>query len=231
MDAAEIDHYLTDIADAKLGNIEVYAGLEVDFIPGIISPIDFKPLLDYTIGSVHFIGGPPHHGFEIDGPFDTFMAGLKNIYKGNIRAAATAYQEITREMIRTGRPDIVGHLDKIKIQNRYGDLFREDEGWWINEIDKTLDEIAAYDCILEVNTRGIYQRKSENTYPSPWVLLKAKARNIRITLSSDAHLKSDLTAEFASTAAILMQLGYTEIHILSQGKWTPSRFNENGLIS
>src|ERR1700754_2893724 len=64
-----IDAYLKDIANEKSNSdgIQVYAGLEIDYIPGKISPNTFKDKLDYTIGSVHFVDQyPDGRGWEID---------------------------------------------------------------------------------------------------------------------------------------------------------------------
>src|SRR6476469_9087346 len=62
-------------------NIQVYVGLEVDYIPGKMGPnSDFiRELgLDYTIGSVHFVDafsdGTP---WEIDGSHPVFLRGLE----------------------------------------------------------------------------------------------------------------------------------------------------------
>src|SRR5689334_637571 len=60
--------YLDDIHRIrKQTSLELYAGLEADFIPNRISPSDFKPQLDYVIGSVHFVDELPNgDGWEID---------------------------------------------------------------------------------------------------------------------------------------------------------------------
>src|SRR5688500_4374647 len=48
--------YIDEIEKLKrTASIDVYKGLEVDFIPGITSPNHFKDKLDYTIGSIHFV--------------------------------------------------------------------------------------------------------------------------------------------------------------------------------
>src|SRR5690242_18712824 len=70
MKAGRLDEYLSEVKSLQSAtrDIELYRGLEVDFIPNVISPRDFAPRLDYTVGSVHFIDafddGRP---WEIDG--------------------------------------------------------------------------------------------------------------------------------------------------------------------
>src|SRR5688572_6616337 len=53
MPKARLDGYLEEIEGLKKSNrdIEIYKGLEIDFIPGVVSPNDFDQLLDFTIGS------------------------------------------------------------------------------------------------------------------------------------------------------------------------------------
>jgi histidinol-phosphatase (PHP family) len=224
-----LDSYLEEIRKAKENNegTQVYAGLEVDFIPGKISPFDFKDRLDYTIGSVHFVNDT----WEIDNTYDVFMDGLKNIFGGSIRKAIARYYELTREMVRTTPPNIVGHMDKVKMHNRGDHFFMEDEPWYREQVDLTLDAIAKAGCIIEVNTRGLYQNKTDTTYPSPWILKEILRKNIPITLSSDAHHPDDLVNRFPETARELIDTGFKKIRILLDGRWTDVAFTENGITT
>jgi histidinol-phosphatase (PHP family) len=220
--------YLGEIDKAKEQNksIQVYAGLEVDFIPGKISPFDFKDRLDYTIGSVHFAD----NGWEIDNTYDIFLDGLTSNFDGSIRKAIARYFGLTREMVKTTPPNIVGHMDKIKMHNRGNRFFQEEEPWYREQIDLTLDTIAEAGCIIEVNTRGIYQNKTDTTYPSPWILREILKKNIPITLSSDAHHPDDLVNRFPETARELANIGFKKIRILLNGKWKDVAFAEHGII-
>lgn len=230
------DHHVTEyiheinLLKASNQEIEIYAGMEIDYIPGVISPKDFKMMLDYTIGSVHFVNsledGSP---WEIDGSHSSFIKGFENIFRNNIQDVISHYQELTREMIEIARPDIVGHLDKIKIQNINSKLFDESDAWYREEFRKTLEVIEQAGTIVEVNTRGLYQNKSITPYPSPWILNEIHERNIPITLSSDAHRPDDLINCFEHTAELLYTIGFRKLSVLKEGKWTPTNFTPNGL--
>lgn len=221
--------YLEEISKAREQNpgIEVYAGLEVDFIPGKISPNVFKDRLDYTVGSVHFVD----ETWEIDNTYDVFMDGLTNKFGGSIRQAVARYYELTREMVNTTPPTIVGHMDKVKMHNRGDHFFMEDEPWYREQVDLTLDVIARAGCIVEVNTRGLYQNKTDTTYPSPWILTEILRKNIPVTLSSDAHHPDDLVNRFPETARELINIGFKKIRILLNRRWTDVPFGEHGIIS
>jgi histidinol-phosphatase (PHP family) len=229
--ADRLDEYLSaiDQVDSTEG-IEVYKGLEVDFIPDVINVRSFKAKLDYTIGSIHFVEHFENGtGWEVDGSHSFFLEGLDKIFNNNIKDAVVRYFELTREMIRTSPPDIIGHVDKIKIQNIDDKFFTERDQWYKDEVKKTIAEIEKSDCIVEVNTRGVYQKRSATTYPSPWILELIHQKNIRITLSSDAHHHNDLTGYFPEAARQLFQTGFRTLSVLRDGVWQQARFNEHGI--
>lgn len=221
--------YLDEIDDARQSfpRLEVYKGLEVDYIPDLVSPLTFAHKLDFTIGSIHFVGQHDGKGWEIDNTVEVFRVGLKNIFKDDIRAAVTRYLELTHEMLIKSPPDILGHLDKIKVNARHFS-FDENEAWYREKIRKVLDTVAERRVIVEVNTRGLYKKKSETTYPSPWILEELRERNIRITLSSDAHHPQDLTREFDATLALLDDIGFNNITLLKNGIWKEMPLSEYG---
>jgi len=230
MRADQLENYLNEIKRLRVEekSIEVYAGLEVDYIPGLIAPTNFNNL-DYTIGSIHFVDAfPDSRPWEIDGTHSIFLEGLQTLFNNKPREAWSRYFELTREMIRQTPPTILGHLDKMKIQNI--GLFDEQDLWYREEIKQTLDSLKGTGIIVEVNTRGLYQKKSTTTYPSPWILAQIKAAGIPITLSSDAHYPEQLFNEFSETARLLKSIGFKQVSILLQGTWQRVDFDEYGLL-
>lgn len=155
----------------KIGvpEIDILLALEIDFIPGVTLPIDhYREIysFDYFIGSVHLVKHEDSGRlWFIDGPDVTiYDKGLKEIFSGDPRKAVTSYYRQVQEMILTQKPDIVGHLDKIKMYNR-GRYFSEQESWYVKLVEDTLDIVAEVGCVLEVNTRGIYKKRSETLFP------------------------------------------------------------------
>ena len=211
-------------------NIQIYKGLEADYVPGLVSPHTYKSRLDFTVGSIHFIDQlPDGRHWEIDNTHEVFLEGFSKIFKNDIREAIHRYYDLTREMVSKFTPSIVGHLDKIKIQNKGEKFFKESDSWYQDEVDQTLDVISKTDAIIEVNTRGLYQKKSTTPYPSPWILEKILKRKIPITISSDAHNPKDIINYFSETAKQLIQIGFRQIHILKDGKWSPVQLTPNGI--
>lgn len=225
------DYFLTiDHLKKSHSGIEIACGLEVDYVPNQIGPADLQSRLDYTIGSIHFVDAlPDGTPWEVDGAADTFQQGFNSIFGKNARAAISRYFELTREMITRSTPDIVGHLDKIKIQNKNNSLFQESESWYRAEVRQTLRQIREAGCVLEVNTRGLYQQKTVDPYPSPWVLAQAHELGLPVTLSSDAHHPDQLTCQFNETAAILYEIGFRHLMVWYTGRWQLVSFNPNGI--
>lgn len=232
MKRENLEAYLKNINSLKplYPALQLYKGMEVDYIPGIVSPLDFKKVLDYSIGSIHFVDQfPDGKHWEIDGAHSVFLNGLENIFNNNIRHAITRYFELTREMVESSNPDVIGHLDKIKIQNSKEKFFKESDFWYKAEIIRTLDAIQKAGSIVEVNTRGLYQKKSETPYPSPWILEIINQRNIPVTLNSDAHRPQDIASQFEETASLLLAIGFKKISILRDGSWKPATLTPHGI--
>ncbi len=228
-----LEPYIFEINELKKSNpqIEIYAGLEVDYIPGVTSPGHFQGQLDYTIGSIHFADVlPDGTHWEVDGPHVKFLEGLEKIFHNKIRDVVARYFELTRHMLENGPPTLLGHLDKIKIQNTGHILFQESESWYREEVRQTIEKIRGSGTIVEVNTRGLYQKKSATPYPSPWILEILYQKNIPVTLSSDAHHPDDLANQFPETALLLKKIGFKKLSVLSQGEWKQLDFNESGVI-
>lgn len=199
---------------------DILLGLEIDFIPGITLPVDHyrkKYPFDYFIGSVHLVknGSSPDLWF-IDGKeVAIYDNGLKRIFNGDITNAVTAYYQQVNEMIITQKPEIIGHLDKIKMHNR-NRYFREDEAWYVRLVDETLDIVRQSGAIVEVNTRGVYKKKSDSLFPGTEILKKIRALNIPVTISSDAHKPAELSLGIADAKKTLAEIGFRAVSVLTK---------------
>ncbi|MEI7500916.1 MAG: histidinol-phosphatase [Bacteroidota bacterium] len=204
--------------------ISIFLGLEVDFIPGMGHTPDYfrkRFPLDYYIGSVHLVKNPEvEELWFIDGPvIKTFDNGLAKVFAGNGRKGVTAYYRQIQEMVSTFKPDIVGHLDKIKMHN-WDRFFSETDSWYIKLVDDTLDIIRENGCVVEVNTRGIYKNRSDSLFPGPAILEKIIQRKIPACLCSDAHKPEEIAMYFGEAKNELHKIGFRELMYLTPGGWT-----------
>ncbi len=205
------------------GQIAVYSGMEMDYIPGLsesFSKTKSEYKLDYLIGSVHLVR--PSNSEELwftDGPdFSTYDQGLNEMFGGDIKKAVTTYYRQINEMIETQHFEIIGHFDKIKMHNR-DRFFKEDEAWYQELIKETLLLIQDRDIIVEVNTRGIYKQRSETTYPGLDILKQIKAMHIPVMVNSDAHKPHELDGEFEHGFALLKEVGINEVVYFKGNGW------------
>lgn len=203
--------------------LKIWLGLEIDYIPGVTRPFEHfrqRCNLDYVIGSVHLVK-PDGNGnlWFIDGPEKkTYDEGLATIFGGDIRLAVTAYFHQLNEMIDNQRPDILGHADKIKMHNA-GRYFNETESWYQALVDETLALVKETGVIVEVNSRGLYKKRSTDFFPGEVILRKMKQLNIPLTISSDAHRPEELTLGLSEAQLLVESLGFRQapIHPFIQG--------------
>jgi histidinol-phosphatase (PHP family) len=204
---------------------EVFLGMEADYIPGIGHPfshfLENYPL-DYLIGSVHLVrNGTPSDLWFIDGPDPaTYDDGLNQLFGGDIKKGVTAYYRQINEMLTTCKMDIIGHLDKIKMHNR-GRYFSETDPWYMALVNETLGLIRQTGVIVEVNTRGLYKKRSESLFPGQDILRKIHELKIPVLISSDAHKPTEVSMLFGETAEILAAIGFREMMHLTPDGWQP----------
>lgn len=215
------------------GKIQIYMGLEQDYIPFVTKDFsEYKKMcgLEYSIGSVHFTRNPKNQKlWFIDGPRELFIDGVGEIFDGNIQEAIFMYFNQINLMIHSQKPDVIGHIDKVKMHNK-GDLFSETDGFYREAVARTLDVVKREKSIVEVNTRGIYTGKSDELYPAEWILKEMYERRIPITINSDAHDPEDLKSEFEETARLLNSIGYDQVQIFYDHKWQPAKLRTDGFL-
>jgi histidinol-phosphatase (PHP family) len=203
--------------------LAILVGLEVDYIPTITKPFHYYRdnfPVDYLIGSVHLVKKDDKEQlWFIDGPeIGIYDQGLKDVFGGDARAGVTAYYRQIQEMIRDEKPDIVGHLDKIKMYNR-NRYFSESDDWYVALVDETLGLIKETGCVVEVNTRGIYKKRSETLFPGPEILKQIHRLNIPVTITSDAHKPAEISNYFAETRIMLKEIGFKNQVLLTGNGW------------
>ncbi|MCD4772135.1 MAG: histidinol-phosphatase [Bacteroidales bacterium] len=226
----ELENYCREIRSLQKkysGKINIFLSLEIDFIPEITQNFKYfieKCNLDYVIGSVHLVKNKQNNGmWFIDGPKpETYDQGLKDVFENDIRLAVGTYFQQINEMIINQKFDIIGHFDKIKMHNK-NRYFSEEEKWYKDEITNTLKLISDKKIIVEINTRGIYKKRSNSLFPGKEVLKQIYKMGIPVTLSSDAHKPSELSAYFDESVEIIKDIGFRELMIFTKNGWKTQR--------
>lgn len=192
----EIQAYTTDILRAKetyKNDIQILLGYEVDWLQGHMREDILAADVDYLIGSVHFIDK-----WSFDNP--EFIGGWKD---KDIDEIWKAYFEATEAMAKSGKFDIVGHLDLIKV---FKFMPKQDVRVLAKNV---LQAIKKSNMVMEVNTAGL-RKPVEEIYPSRALLEEAYALDIPITFSSDAHAIEHIGAGYDSATALAKDVGYTQ---------------------
>ncbi len=228
-----LDEYLNKINQLKQlhqNEIEILCSLEVDYIPKVITPADFRNRLDYCVSSVHF-GAQMSDGnyWAIDGPTKGWDKGLNELFDGNVQKGVSSYFELTQQLLHEDAPDILGHMDKVKMHNKNKFVFSEEDEWYKKLLIDTLHLIKEKNVIVEINTRGKYKKISD-VYPSSWVWKELYKLNIPIVINSDCHHPREITRGFTWVAKGLLDIGYKEMMYFQDGAFVPKPFNEKGLI-
>ncbi len=251
--SADMPRYVAEIAQLKeefKGQIDMYCALEADYLTGVSEPFAVtkeKYHLDYLIGGVHLVINPALRQAQgpaktkviepvempaisaneiwfIDGPkWEVYDEGLQKFFNGDIRRAVRRFFDQSNEMIENEQFDIIAHFDKIKMHNR-DRYFHEDEPWYRKLALETLDLIRQKGLVMEINTRGIYKKRYNGFYPSPWLMEEACKMGVPAIISADAHHFSEITLEFAAAEEALKKAGYRSVVNFKNG-----RFIEIGL--
>ncbi len=251
--SADMPRYVAEIAQLKAefkDKIDIYCALEADYLTGVSEPFSVtkeKYHLDYLIGGVHLVIDPALRQAQgpakskviepvempaisadeiwfIDGPkWEVYDEGLQKFFNGDIRRAVRRFFEQSNEMIENEQFDIIAHFDKIKMHNR-DRYFHEDEPWYRKLALETLDLIRQKGLVMEINTRGIYKKRYNGFYPSPWLMEEAYKMGVPAIISADAHHFSEITLEFDAAEEALKRAGYRSVVNFKNG-----RFIEVGL--
>lgn len=188
------ENSVTNLQEKYQNKIEILLGYEVDYIDGdyiLDAIVDAK--VDYLIGSVHYID---KWGF--DNP--EFISEYKN---RDIDTIWEDYFLCVKNMVNSGKFDIVGHLDLIKVFNY---LPKKDIKLLAYD---TLKAIKKNNMIIEINSSG-FRKPIGEQYPSKELLELSFELNIPITFSSDAHSVEQVGLNYEKCLDIARKIGYTK---------------------
>ena len=202
------------------GKLPIYLGLEVDFVSGIMGPVDrdYRELnLDFIIGSVHYVVPPKAEPFTVDDSLENTDRGIKEGYGGDPMGMVTAYWDAEEAMIRTGSFDLLGHPDVVKKNNIAQRLFSENDEYYKRRTGSIAALMAGTGIPAELNTGGIIRGKTKDCYPSPGFLKLFREQGVPMVINADAHRAEDLDGHYEDARQALLTAGYTET-VLFEGK-------------
>lgn len=228
-----LDEYAQEVRSAAerwKGRLDVYLGLEIDYIEGadtVFGPADerFSRLrLEYSIGSVHYLV-PPNGAdpFTVDGPYDEWERGVREGYGGDGEAAAEAYWDTVVRMVKAGGFTFVGHLDLVKKNNGAGGRplsFDPSGDRYRDAASKALAAIKESGVAVEINTGAMNRGSLKETYPSAALLALLREDGAKIVIAADAHRADHISGHYEEARRALLAAGFTETVLFNGKSWT-----------
>jgi len=191
----ELQPYLEHCQELKTqfaNQIEIRAGLEVDYIPGFEPDTrdmlrKYGPDLEDSLLSVHFLQGKG--GWRcVDHSPEDFQEGLVSAY-GSVEAVHEAYWLVVKQAVLADlgpyKPRRLGHLSlthkfQLKHPLTNSQQFRP-------QVLEILDLIKSKSMELDLNAAGLFKPDCREIYPAPWIIQEAIRRDIPFVYGSDTH--------------------------------------------
>ena len=209
MSPSRTAQYKATIAKLKTeykGKVDILCGIEWDILSE-----DKRTGYDYWIGSAHHLYGKnTGKYYEIDFRPQDLWDCINDDFDADPLAAVEAYfAEV--EKVAALKPDILAHIDLIKKLNSKGEFFDEESPRYKAAALKALQAAKDNDCLLEVNTGGVYRGYRKDFYPGPWLLGEWQKMGGKVIITSDSHDINSLTFGFDEAAAAIKAAGFTSV--------------------
>jgi histidinol-phosphatase (PHP family) len=236
MNMEDVPEYLSIIDGLKAkykGQIQLYKGLEVDYIPGKTGPGSkfIRSLnLDYTIGAIHYMDEQNGKGWDVDGPQKVFDEGMEKIYRNDVKAFLRNHFGRMRQMLKEEPPDILAHIDKIKTKNPGEKYWSLMDDFYLDQIEQTLNLVKKQDVVMEINSRGVYKGTYPDFYPNDTVLKMASDKKIKVMVNADVHKPVETGKGYGEAYQALKNAGFHKVTVLIDNQWKDFDFDSRGII-
>jgi histidinol-phosphatase (PHP family) len=179
--------------DKFAGQIEVFTGVECDFMPSLVDywrEFLSKNEFSHILGSVHPQVADYRREFWRGDALD-----YQKTYFKHLAAAAE-----TRLFDTLSHPDLVKNTTPDE-----WDLERI-----LPHIERQLDRIAATGVAMELNTSGLNKTISEMN-PAPQILRAMSQRQIPVVIGADAHVPERVGDRFEEALDLIAECGFQNV--------------------
>lgn len=195
--------------------INLYLGTEADLYSCVSEPDAY----DYTIGACHYIRANGKY-YSVDSTLSEQYDCITEAFGGDERAYIEAYFSGVVEAAKR-RPDFLAHFDLI---TKFGAEFIKTQGDVYRDFAfSALDECLKSDAVIEVNYGAVSRGYTDLPYPSAQILRRVLERGGRVTVGTDCHAAENIALGLNEAAEYLLSLGFKEITVLKNGRWTEER--------
>lgn len=182
---ADFERYaqtLPTLAEEFADRLIVLRGFEIEVVPAssyvqLMQEYRHRYEFEYIVGSVHYVDE-----ISIDGSVEDFHRAMAA--QGGLEALVIRYYQCLAQMVKALRPEVVAHLDLIKLHgHRFGSL---DTPAIRRAAEEALEAICETGGIIEVNTAG-YRKGLGEPYPASWLVQMAHRMGIGFCFGDDSH--------------------------------------------
>lgn len=182
---ADFERYaqaLPALAEEFADRLVVLKGFETEVVPAssyvrLMQEYRHRYEFEYVVGSVHYVDE-----ISIDGSVEDFQRAMEA--HNGLDSLAVHYYHTLAQMVEELHPEVVAHLDLIKLHgHRFGLL---DTPAIRRAAEKALEAIRETGGIIEVNTAG-YRKGLGEPYPASWLVQMAHRIGIGFCFGDDSH--------------------------------------------
>lgn len=208
-------HTITQLADEFADRLTVLRGFEIEVVPqdryaDLVQHYRTRYGFDYIVGSVHYL-----HDASIDGyseqSFNDMMAQV-----GGMEEVAVQYYHKVAEMAMAVRPEVIGHLDLIRLKaTRLGLAERVATPRVRQAVEQALEAIRAVGARVEVNTAAL-RKGLDQPYPADWIVQMGARMGVRFCIGDDCHRPAQVGFGLDEARQHLLRNGIREVHFLTR---------------
>ncbi len=187
-----LDRFALYVAEARrlkreyAGRMRILVGMESEWYPGCgpwVAELRGRFGLDYVVGSVHHVGG-----ICFDFSKEDYARAAQQA--GGIVPMYAAYFDAQLEMMQVIQPEVVGHLDLIRIHDAEYPVRFESPAIWTRAV-RNLAWICGEGSILDINARSLLKGQAE-PYPCAPLLRQGASMGISVSFGDDSHGVQDV---------------------------------------
>jgi histidinol-phosphatase (PHP family) len=159
---------------------------------------------------VHYL-----HGASIDGyseqSFQDMMAQV-----GGMEEVAVQYYHKVAEMAQAVRPEVIGHLDLVRLKATRLGLAEQVATPRVRQaVEYALEAIRAVGARVEVNTSAL-RKGLDQPYPADWIVQMGARMGVRFCIGDDSHRPAQVGFGLEEARLHLLRNGVREVHFLTR---------------
>ena len=195
----DLDAYVDVLVQAQDRGLPVLVGIEVDHLPGAADARD-QVLADYpfdvVLGSVHWLGAWLFDDYGTPAFADQWETR-------EVDEVWATYIDELLGLARSGRVDVLAHLDLVKVAGRRPDDLTPHH-------QRLVDGLAGTGVAVEISTSG-WLKPAAELYPAPPLLASLHGAGVPFTTASDAHTVDRIGQRYDDLRLVLADQGITEL--------------------